>query len=147
VPAPETIQLWNDWVLKHPFHRFTGLELVHQEAGKAWCRFEVTQQLANMSGALHPGLLYGLMDATCYLALVPMLDEDEQASTVDMNVTLVRPAPAGARVALRAECLRRGRSLAFLRCEAQTAEGGTGTIAVATFTKALGKSTGSGAQA
>jgi len=67
--------------------------------------------------------------------------------TVDMNVTLVRPAPVGARVALRAECLRRGRSIAFLRCEAQTAEGGTGTFAVASFTKALGKSTGGGAQA
>jgi|KBSMisStaDraftv2_1062788.scaffolds.fasta_scaffold242299_1 uncharacterized protein (TIGR00369 family) len=147
MPAPETIQTWNDWVLQHPFHRFAGLELVHQEPGKAWCRFEVTQPMANMSGGLHAGLLYGLMDATCYLALIPMLEDDEQAGTVDMNVTLVRPAPVGARVALRAECLRRGRSIAFLRCEAQTAEGGTGTFAVASFTKALGKSTGGGAQA
>jgi uncharacterized protein (TIGR00369 family) len=146
MPGPDTLQRWNQWVLQHPFHRFTGVELVHQEAGKAWCRFEVTQSLTNPGGMLHASPLYGLMDAACFLAVLPMLEDEESATTVDIHVSLVRAVPVGARVALRAECLRRGRNLAFLRCEAQTAEGGAGTVAVATLTMALGKTTGSGVQ-
>jgi uncharacterized protein (TIGR00369 family) len=139
MPSPQNLQKWTEWVLKHPFHRFAGLELVHQEAGKAWCRFQVSEDLTNMADTLHAGLLHGLVEATCYLALLPMLEDDEHAATTDLHVSVVRAAPRGARIALRAEVLRKGRSMAFMRCEAQTAEGGAGTIAVATVTKAIGK--------
>jgi uncharacterized protein (TIGR00369 family) len=139
MPSAQNLQQWNEWVLKHPFHRFAGLELVHQEAGKAWCRFQVSDDLTNMAGTLHAGLLHGLFEASCYLALLPLLEDDEHAGTIDLHVSVVRAAPRGARIALRAEVLRKGRNVAFVRCEAQTAEGGAGTIAVATVTKAIGK--------
>jgi uncharacterized protein (TIGR00369 family) len=141
MPSPQKLQSWTEWVLKHPFHRFAGLELVHQEAGKAWCRFEVTEDLANMAGTMHAGLLHGLIEAACYLALLPMLEDDEHAGTIDIHVSVVRAAPRGARIALRAEVLRKGRNVAFVRCDAQTAEGGAGTIASAVVTKAIGKGT------
>jgi uncharacterized protein (TIGR00369 family) len=139
MPSAQNLQQWTEWVLKHPFHRFAGLELVHQDAGKAWCRFQVSDDLANLAGTLHAGLLHGLFEATCYLALLPLLDDDEHAATIDLHVTVVRAAPRGARIALRAEVLRKGRNVAFVRCEAQTAEGGTGTIALATVTQSIGK--------
>jgi acyl-coenzyme A thioesterase PaaI-like protein len=81
------------------------------------------------------------MEAACYLALLPMLEDDEHASAIDLHVSVVRVTPKGARIALRAEVLRKGRGVAFVRCEAQTAEGGAGTIATATVTHALGKAT------
>jgi uncharacterized protein (TIGR00369 family) len=136
---PFPLDQYNAWVLAHPFHRFAGLELVHQQPGKAWCRFEVAPTLINAAGMLHAGILYGLMDATCYLAVLPTLEEGEHAATVDLHTSLVRAAPQGARIALRAEILRRVTNLAFLRCEAQTVEGAAGTIASATITKAIGK--------
>ena len=141
MPSPQNLQKWTQWVLEQPFHRFVGLELVHQEAGKAWCRFQVSDGLTDMAGTLNAGLLHGLVEAACYLALLPMLDDDEHASTIDLHVSVVRVAPKGARIALRAEVMRKGRGVAFVRCEAQTAEGGAGTIATATVTKALGKAT------
>jgi uncharacterized protein (TIGR00369 family) len=134
-----TLDQYNAWVLSHPFHRFAGLELVHQQPGKAWCRFEVSPSLVNLAGMLHAGVLYGLMDAACYLAVLPLLEEGEQAGTVDLHASVLHAAPQGARIALRAEILRRGAHLACLRCEAQTVEGATGTIAIATITQAISR--------
>ncbi len=127
-------------VLSHPYHRFAGLELVHQEPGKAWCRFEVNANSISLSATLHAGVLYGLLDATCYLALLPMLESGEQAVTIDMHVSLIRSVPAGARVALRADVMRKRSNVAFLRCEAQTVEDAAGTVALATVTKAISRS-------
>jgi len=126
-------------LLNHPYHRFAGLELVHQEAGKAWCRFEVNANSISLSATLHSGVLYGLLDATSHLALLPMLEPGEQASTIDLHVSIVRAVPPGARVALRAEVVRKRSKLAFLRCEAQTVEDAAGTVAVALITATISR--------
>jgi acyl-coenzyme A thioesterase PaaI-like protein len=77
------------------------------------------------------------LDATTQLALLPMLEAGEQATTIDIHVSLIRSVPPGARVALRAEVLRKRSTIAFLRCEAQTVEDAAGTVAVATITKSI----------
>ena len=61
----------------------------------------------------------------------------EQATTIDIHVSMIRSVPPGARVALRAEVLRKRSTVAFLRCEAQTVEDAAGTVAVATITKSI----------
>jgi uncharacterized protein (TIGR00369 family) len=126
-------------VLNHPYHRFAALELVHQEPGKAWCRFEVNANSISLSATLHSGVLYGLLDATSHLALLPMLEPGEHAATIDLHVSIVRSVPPGARVALRAEVVRKRSKLAFLRCEAQTVEDAAGTVAVATITATISR--------
>jgi uncharacterized protein (TIGR00369 family) len=136
---PLTLEQQNARVLNHPYHRFAGLELVHQEPGKAWCRFEVNANSISLSATLHSGVLYGLLDATGQLALLPMLEQGEHAVTIDFHVSIVRSVPPGARVALRAEVVRKRSSMAFLRCEAQTVEDAAGTVALATITKALAR--------
>lgn len=136
---PLTLEQQNARVLNHPYHRFAGLELVHQEPGKAWCRFEVNANSISLSATLHSGVLYGLLDATSQLALLPMLEQGEHAVTIDFHVSIVRSVPPGARVALRAEVVRKRSSMAFLRCEAQTVEDAAGTVAIATITKALAR--------
>jgi len=134
-----TLEQQNARVLNHPYHRFAGLELVHQEPGKAWCRFEVNANSISLSATLHSGVLYGLLDATSQLALLPMLEAGEHAVTIDLHVSIVRSVPPGARVALRAEVVRKRSSMVFIRCEAQTVEDAAGTVAIATITKALAR--------
>ena len=136
---PLTLEQQTARVLSHPYHRFAGLELVHQEPGKAWCRFEVNANSINLTATLYAGVLYGLLDVTGDLALLGMLERGEQAITIDFHASLLRPVPPGARVALRAEVVRKRTSLAFLRCEAQTVEDAAGTIAIATVTKAISR--------
>jgi uncharacterized protein (TIGR00369 family) len=134
-----TLDQQNARILNQPYHRFAGLELVHQEPGKAWCRFEVNANSIALSAILHSGVLYGLLDAACHLALLPMLEPGEQAVTIDIHVSIIRSVPPGARVVLRAEVLRKRTSFAFLRCEAQTVEDAAGTVALAIITKALSR--------
>jgi len=134
-----SLEQQNARVLNHPYHRFAGLELVHQEPGKAWCRFEVNANSISLSATLHSGVLYGLLDATSHLALLPMLEAGEHAVTIDLHVSIVRSVPPGARVALRAEVVRKRSSIAFVRCEAQTVEDAAGTVALATITKAIAR--------
>ena len=132
-----TVEQQTARLLNHPFHRHAGLELVHQEPGKAWCRFEVNANSISLTATLHSGVLYGLLDATSYLALLPMLEPGEQAATIDIHVSLIRSVPPGARVALRAEVMRKRSSVAFVRCEAQTVEDAAGTVAMATVTMSI----------
>ncbi len=135
---PGQIQRVNEFVLGHPFHRFAGLALHRQEPGKAVARFRVDGNALSMGGVLHAGVLYGLMDAASFLALVTVLKPEELAVTHDMHVALLRPVPKGEEVELRAEVIRRGVSIAFIRSEAwRLAVSGEQLAATATVTKSL----------
>jgi uncharacterized protein (TIGR00369 family) len=116
--TPAEIQRTTDFVLGHPFHRFAGLRLVEQQPGRAVARFQVAGDVLNHAGTLHAGLLYGLMDATAFLALVTVLRPGESAATHDLHVSVMRPALRGEEIEIRAEVLKRGGSVAFIRCEA-----------------------------
>lgn len=135
---PGQIQRVNEFVLEHPFHRFAGLTLRRQEPGKAIARFRVDGNALNMSGVLHSGVLYGLMDAASFLALVTVLKPEELATTHDIHVSVMRPVPKGEEVELRAEVIRRGINIAFIRCDAwRLAATGEQLAATATVTKSL----------
>jgi uncharacterized protein (TIGR00369 family) len=136
--TPAEIQKANDFVLQHPYNRFAGLQLVSQSPGKAVTRFPVDGNAVNMADDLHSGLLYGLMDATSFLALITVLRPEEFAVTHDLHVSVMRPAAKGMDVELHAEVVRRGTQLAFLRCEAWRVGGhDTRLIATAKVTKSL----------
>jgi uncharacterized protein (TIGR00369 family) len=135
---PGQIQRVNESVLEHPLHRLAGLSLRRQEPGKAIARFRVEGSALNLSGALHAGVLYGLMDAAAFLALVTVLKPEELAATHDIHVSVMRAVPRGEEVELRAEVIRRGVNIAFIRCDAFRLAGtGEQLAATATVTKTL----------
>ncbi|HWQ39565.1 MAG TPA: PaaI family thioesterase [Burkholderiales bacterium] len=135
---PGQIQRVNDLVLGHPFHRFSGLTLRRQEPGTATTSFPVESNVLSMSDTLHAGVLYGLMDATSFLALVTVLKPEELAVTHDLHVSLMRPVWRGEEIELRAEVIRRSVNLAFIRCDAwRVSGGGRQLVATATVTKSL----------
>lgn len=135
---PGQIQRVNDLVLGHPFHRFAGLTLKRQEPGKAIASFPVEGNVLSMSDMLHAGVLYGLMDATSFLALVTVLKPEELAATHDLHVSLMRPVWRGEEIELRAEVIRRSVNVAFIRCDAwRVSGGGQQLVATATVTKSL----------
>jgi len=135
---PGRIQRVNEFVLEHAFHRFAGLTLRRQEPGKAVARFRVDGNALNMSGTLHAGVLYGLMDAASFLALVTVLKPEEFAATHDIHVSVMRAVPKGEEVELRAEVVRRGINIAFIRCDAfRVAAAGEQLAATASVTKSL----------
>jgi uncharacterized protein (TIGR00369 family) len=96
-----------------------GLQLADDADPSAGVLLEVTGPSLNHTDLLHGGIVTALLDVASYLALAPLLSDDEHAVTHEMSVQLLRPVPAGARVLLRGEVLRRGRQVAFLRSDAR----------------------------
>lgn len=101
-----------------PFHQFCGFQTVRQEAGRAVCRFPVNRNTANAFGLLHGGILYGLMDLTCVVALVPLLKDNETPVSHDVHFSILRPAPEGFDIEMRSEVVKSGKTIAFLKCDA-----------------------------
>ncbi|MGY1745175.1 PaaI family thioesterase [Blastococcus sp. SYSU D00695] len=105
-------------VLDVPLHRWLGLELADPHDPRAGVVLPVGPQALNNAAVLHGGLVAALLDVTAYLRLLPELTAGENAVTHDATSSLLRPVAEGTRVLLRAELVRRGRTLAFLRSEA-----------------------------
>jgi uncharacterized protein (TIGR00369 family) len=105
-------------VLDIPLHRFVGLELLDPGDPGAGIWFPVGPSAQNQVRLLHGGVVTALLDVAAYLALLPLLADDEHAVTHDQSVSLLRPVSADRRVEVRGTVLRRGRAVAFLRAEA-----------------------------
>ena len=118
--------------------RACNLRLVEHAAGSAVCRMDVTEDVAAGTGALSGGELYGLLDSVAYLAVVPMLPDDEAAVSHDAHFSLMSTAPVGAVVEIRSAVQRRGRSLVFIRVEAFVIDGEREKpLALSTVTKSI----------
>jgi uncharacterized protein (TIGR00369 family) len=121
-------------VLDVPLHRWLGLELADPADPRAGVVLPVGPRALNNVGLLHGGIVAALLDVTCYLRLLPELAAGENAVTHDSSCSLLRSVREGARALLRADLLRRGRTLAFLRSEA-TVDGDV--VAFGQVTKSL----------
>jgi uncharacterized protein (TIGR00369 family) len=105
-------------VLDIPLHRFVGVELLDPADPSTGIWFPVGPSAQNQVGLLHGGVVTAPLDVAGYLALAPLLADDEHAVTHDLSVSLLRPVSAGRRVEVRGTVLRRGRAVAFLGAEA-----------------------------
>ena len=105
-------------VLDIPLHRFVGLTLNDDARPEQGVSFTVGDASVNNKDVLHGGLMGGLLDVACYLAVLPTLDAEHNAVTHDSSISLVRSVARGTDVTIRGEVLRRGRTLVFCRAEA-----------------------------
>ncbi len=121
-------------VLDVPLHRWLGLEMADPAEPRAGVVLPVGPPALNNAGLLHGGIVAALLDVAAYVRLMPDLAPGENAVTHDATSSLLRPVAPGARVLLRGELVRRGRTLAFLRSEA-TVDGEV--VAMGTVTKSL----------
>jgi acyl-CoA thioesterase len=67
----------------------------------------------NYLGGVHGGLLAALADTVCFFPR-PLLPSGQAATTVNLNVSYLRPAAAGERLLARSELLHLGRRTASL---------------------------------
>jgi uncharacterized protein (TIGR00369 family) len=121
-------------VLDIPLHRWLGLELAEPGDPCGGVVLSVGPPALDAAGMLHGGIVAALLDVTAFLRLLPELAEDEEAVTHGSSVSLLRPVPAGARLLLRADLLRKDSRLAFLRSGASVAGD---VVAMGQVTKSL----------
>lgn len=112
-----------DGVLDHPFHKACELTLISAGDGKAEVTFKVNAFTVNPQGALHGGILYGMIDVACFFAVVPMLAPDQHPVSVETHVSILRAAKTGETITIRSWTDRVGRTLAAMRADVFAGEG------------------------
>ncbi|MEY4373787.1 MAG: putative Thioesterase domain [Actinomycetota bacterium] len=101
-----------------PLHRHVGLEFLDPDQPHLGCRFTAAPHLDGREGSLNGGVLSMILDATAFLALEPLLDDDEDAISHDLHISMLRGVRTGDVVELRGTVVQRGRRVAFVNSEA-----------------------------
>jgi uncharacterized protein (TIGR00369 family) len=99
--------------------------------GEATVRLECVTHHHNPMGRVHGGLIAALADAAMGIAFGRTLLAGEDFSTIDMNVSFIRPVREGW-ISAHASVIERGLRIGFVKCEITNARGKR--IATATCT-------------
>ncbi|MCM2264994.1 MAG: PaaI family thioesterase [Desulfuromonadales bacterium] len=90
-----------------------GIRLAEIGESHAVMAVTVDDRHRNYLGGVHGGLIATLIDTVCFFPK-PLLPTGQAATTIDLNVSYVRPAALGDRLSARAELLHLGRRTASL---------------------------------
>jgi uncharacterized protein (TIGR00369 family) len=94
-----------------PYWATVGLELVEIGGGRA--TMAVTFRPGHLqNGVMHGGVVASLVDSACACAAISRIFPDAHATSVNLQVTFLKPVTGG-RLTARAECLRAGRRILF----------------------------------
>lgn len=117
----------------NPLHAACELKVLKAHEGWSEISFQVNEFTANITGHLHGGILYAMVDVGCFMAMASLLEPGRHGVTADIQVSVLRPAVKGETVIVRGRADRIGRTLANLRAEAY-AVGATGERLIGTGT-------------
>ena len=94
--APAFKAAIEDWMkTRNPFWALLGIELVDIRKGWARVRLPIEEKLTNAIGLVHGGAIFSSADSAVGMALVGMLDRDENISTLEMKINYMKPVKGG----------------------------------------------------
>ena len=82
-----------------PAYRHIGMKVVLAEEGASRIEMEVREELKNLYGTVHGGLLATLMDSACGVALGSLLQAGETLVTLDLRINYLSPVKSGTVIA------------------------------------------------
>ncbi len=97
-----------------PFHQFLGVTSSTSQSGSAEITVEVKENIVNPSGKFHGGAIYALCDICAYTGLATLMDDQTEAVTNDIHVSMMRAATLGDVVHFKSEILKLGKRLCFI---------------------------------
>lgn len=95
---------------------FQQLKLLSAADGMCRCELNVQSKMLNVSGKLHGGVTASLVDAVSTYALTTT-GEGRPGSSIDLNVSYLRPVNEGESIIITAQTLRCGRQVAVCSVE------------------------------
>lgn len=117
-----------------PLHRFLDIQEINANAGKAELNIVVNDSMVNMVNVMHGGIIYTLCDVCAYAALVSKLDNNTDAVTHDIQVSVMRSVKLGEKVNFNAEIVKLGKRVCFMAVKAFVNDK---LIATSTVTKSI----------
>ncbi len=133
----------HDLAARSPFYAWTGMRVVRVDPGEVDVAMDVGADHLNLRGLLHGGMIATLADTASGLAIRSALEPGRAHATVQLDVQFLRAGGPGT-IEARGRAVRVGGSIAFAEAEVVDAAGET--IARATATHAISRSTPEAAQ-
>jgi uncharacterized protein (TIGR00369 family) len=78
-----------------PFAKLLGIQVESIEPGHAVLTMAIRDELKQNHGVAHGGSIAALIDSAMALAIMPLLDENERTTTVDLTIHYLRPLTQG----------------------------------------------------
>ena len=89
-----------------------GIRVRNIEESKAVLEMDVSENLHNLSGTMHGGVMVDIADAAMGIAVASTLKPDEDMTTIELKMSFMRPHVKGLLVA-EGTIAKRGRRVAF----------------------------------
>lgn len=105
-----------------PFYKHLGMEIVEAGEGRALLRLPVRDELKNLYGILHGGVIAALLDSSCSIAVGTLLGPDEAAVTLDQRINYIANVRQGVLFG-EGKALHKGRFTGVGQAEVRDAEG------------------------
>ena len=85
-----------DWMkTKNPFWSLLGMEIIEIKKGWAKIRLPFSEKLANGIGVAHGGAIFSPADSAVGMALIGLVNKNENISTLEMKINYLKPLTAG----------------------------------------------------
>ncbi|HKE57282.1 MAG TPA: PaaI family thioesterase [Pyrinomonadaceae bacterium] len=121
-----------------PFARLLGLQLESAVAGQAVMTLQIRDELLQNLGVVHGGVTASLIDSAAALAIVPLLEAGERATTVDLTINYLRPLRSG-KVTATARVLRAGKRIIAVSADVEDEAGNLAATGLTTYLRFLEK--------
>src|SRR5262247_1386932 len=105
-----------------PFASLLDLKLENASPGHSVMSLQIRDELRQNLGVVHGGVTASLIDSAAALAIVPLLAEDESATTVDLTINYLRPLRTG-KVTATARVLRAGKRIIAVTADVEDEAG------------------------
>lgn len=117
-----------------PFHRFLEMSITRAEPGIGELVLRPSGKTINAGGVVHGGIIYSLLDAAGYLAMMPVLRDHQNGVTHDMHASVLNAAPVDQPLVFKGFLRKLGKRLAFCDSEAWS---GDSLVATGRVTKSI----------
>ncbi len=101
--------------IKQPFDEFLGFQYKRLEDNQVQIIMPVQDLFINSTGVIHGGIISSLADVAVSNLLLANEDGIQQAVTVDLNVTFMKPA-VGTYLMANAKIEKQGKTLIHTEC-------------------------------
>jgi uncharacterized protein (TIGR00369 family) len=132
--GPEQIKRVTSALESVPFAKLIGIELDEVDSGAATLAFDIRDELKQNNGVVHGGAIASLIDTATAFAIISVLPPDEQATTVDLTISYLRPLTKG-RARAVAKVLRTGKRLITVSADLFDDSGTLAATALSTYIK------------
>ena len=106
----------------NPFWSLLGMELMEIKKGWAKIRLPFTPKLTNGIGVAHGGAIFSPADSAVGMALIGLVNKDENISTLEMKINYLKPLAEGEIIA-EAKIVHRGTMTAIGDVEVRDGQG------------------------